>query len=133
MFGILVYPWVYFGMVFACLLWLFSGAPLLVSFVAAKFIETRISIVILLLSTVAYGFLYASVWYEYHTSIDGLAIFGIFGFCILSLPMLIPAWIIVLILDSYYAKKSATDPGTARSTATSPAPLASLDDENVIE
>ena len=107
MFGILVYLWVYFGnMAFACFLWLFSGTPLLVSFVAAKFIETRISIVILLLSTIAYGFLYASVWYEYHTSIDGLAIFGIFSVCIVSLPMQIPAWIIVLILDSYLCEES---------------------------
>ena len=129
------------GVVFWHILWLTNGLPLFFSFLIAKKLEHKIPVVILLVSIITYGIwygfgiLFAIIWHGMiDRSDDILGIISLLSVCFLSLFALIPAWIIALILDSYYEKKTATDPGTAcRNTflaATSPAPFGN---ENVIE
>ena len=98
------------------LIWPFSGTPLLASFLLARKLKHTISTVILLFSTLAY-----SVWFAIMTApiaMDtcGCAVFVFFVIGPLSLPIMIPAWIVVRRLN-----KTTPDPGTAASTPSSPA------------
>ena len=115
--------WVGEGITFCLLLWLFSGSPLVVSLVIAcklKFVfgdklEPAVAPnLVLLFSTIAYAIWYAYMLYCVFTSCDGLAVFGLFGIAIFSLPVMFPVWIIALILDAY-----RPHPGTARGIAAS--------------
>jgi len=92
------------------LLWCFSGPPLVVSFIIAMILKNNSSSLILLVSTVAYG-----IWYFYllhfaltagYLAVIALAYVGIF-----SLPVMIPVWIIVLLLNRHYFKMTH-NPGT---------------------
>ena len=98
-------------------LWLLSGSPLLVSFIISKKLRYTAPAIILLGSTILYAVWYAFILYLTFYAKDltlTIVVVGLF-----SLPVLIPAWIVALLLNAYYVKKSSTDPGTARSTATS--------------
>ena len=121
-------------MILALQCWLcFAGSPLLVSFVLARTYEPRTSCIILILSTIAYG-----VWYFYmvysqsasgwtllpHRELQAISV--LIG--ILSLPMMIPAWITVLLLDAEYANKlldaeyanKTPNPGTTAAPSSPP-------------
>jgi len=116
------------------LIWGYSSLPLIISLVIAKRLKHDIPALLLLGSTFVYGLWYAFAFYSFAVSSAGLACLMIFAVGILSLPVMIPAWITALLLNSYYVKKSSTDPGTTRRdtslAAPSPAPFG---DENVIE
>jgi len=92
------------------ILWFTSGSPLAVSFILA--IKTRyyISSIILFVTTIVY-----SIWYAclLPTVFDGyLGSIVLLFIGILSLPVMIPAWITVLLLNLRYVKKDS-DPGVA--------------------
>ena len=99
------------------ILWLFSGSPLLISFVIAMKSKHNTSSSILLVATIIYVFLYAYAMYQlFYAYLGGLALLAV---GIVSLPVMIPAWIAALLLNRYYATKTP-DPGTAASTPSSP-------------
>ena len=91
-------------------LWLASGFPLAISLVLAKTLRSNNSSIILLVSTIAYGIWYIcvlpTVFFKY---LGALALLFV---GVLALPVMIPAWIAALWLNSYYVKKTP-DPGTA--------------------
>ena len=84
-------------------LWLFSGTPLLVSFVLAIKLKHKIPSVILLVSTIIYGVWFAFVHIQSIDQYMGALMFFFIG--IVSLPVMIPAWITAMTLDAHYAKK----------------------------
>jgi len=93
---------------------LLSGTPLLVSLTLAKNLKYRVSTVILLVSTVTYSIWFTIVCFHVYLAISagrcGCVVMVFFAVGPLSLPVMIPAWITALLLDSHYVKKSATDP-----------------------
>ncbi len=94
---------------FATGLWMFSGSPLLVSLVLALKLKYDPSTVVLLVSTIAYGAWYIMVCYA---SFDGyLGILVLYAVGILSLPVMIPAWVSAGFME--WKAKSNTRPGTA--------------------
>ena len=103
-------------------LWLFSGSPMLVSFIVAKKLKYNVPFLILFVSTVAYGCLFVSAQCLFLTDTNSCTR----GFWLLmplsSLWWMIPTWVTALLLNRYYATKTP-DPGTAARTPSSPAPL----------
>ena len=97
------------SIVIAALLWLFSAPPLIVSLMMAWKLKEGMPSVVILVTTIAYGVLYVCGWCVqwFMTSRDT----GIWFLGVLVLPVMIPVWIVVLILNA-----SLPDPGKARST-----------------
>jgi len=112
-----IIPTFIFSFIIAFGIWLQSGSPLLVSFIISKKLRHTTPAIILLGSTIYYAVWYAFILYLTFYAEDLTLTIVVVG--LLSLPVLIPAWIVVLLLNAYYVKKSSTYPGTARSTATS--------------
>ena len=109
---------IYFGSV----LWLLSGLPAAVSFVVARKLKADIPVIILLVSTTAYGFVFVYYWYR-ALKPDQLLGFLWYGHIVpISLWWMLPAWITALLVNRYYATKTP-DPETAASTPSSPALL----------
>ena len=92
------------GIGIAAVLWLLSGPPLLISLIIALKARSHISAAILLVVTIIYGVAYSGGWCVQYflTSQDT----GIWALGILSLPVMIPAWIAALVLDRHHAKQS---------------------------
>jgi len=103
------------------LIWLLSGSPMLVSLIIAVKSKHNFSLSLLLVSTIAFAIWYGYVLYVSlsHTHFPGLAIV-VTG--VMSLPVMIPAWITVLILNWRYTQTSAT-----------PSPPALLEGENEVQ
>ena len=97
------------SIVIAVLLWSFSAPPLIVSLMMAWKLKEGMPSVVILVTTIAYGVLYVCGWCVqwFMTSRDT----GIWFLGVLVLPVMIPVWIVVLILNA-----SLPDPGKARST-----------------
>ena len=92
------------------ILWLFSGSPLFISFVITLKSKRKTSSGILLVTTIIYVFLYAYAMHQlFYVYLGGLALLVV---GIVSLPVMIPAWITALLLNQYYATKTP-GPGTA--------------------
>ena len=89
--------------------WLFSGSPLLVSFLIALLVKKRISIVVLLVATTVYGILFACVWGLMFIFPAPIVMILAGGIGIAMLPIMLPAWIVALVLNSYYTKKPLVD------------------------
>ena len=85
-------------------LWFTSIFPLVVSLVLAITLRYHISSIILLVSTIAYGIWYASALPTLFFEYLGVVILLYLG--ILSLPVMIPAWIAALLLNRYYVTKT---------------------------
>ena len=77
----------------------------------AKNLEHEISALILLFSTIIYGIAYIGVLCQM-VFVDGWMFVMLFIIGILSLPVMIPAWIAALLLNRYYVTKTP-HPGTA--------------------
>ena len=95
---------------FMSMLWLVSGAPMLISFVIARKLKSAtIPSVILLTLTVAFG-LWFIFWFIYWWSLvipdpRGCNGFIILGIGLGSLWWMLPTWIVVLVLNRCYAKR----------------------------
>ena len=98
------------SIVIATLLWLFSAPLLIVSLIVALKLKYNSPVVVILVTTIVYGMIYVFGWSVqwFVTSRDT----GIWFLGVLSLPVMFPAWIAALWLNSYYVKKTP-DPGTA--------------------
>ncbi len=91
----------------------YTGWPLVVSLFIAKKLKYHIPAIILLVSTIAYGILYAfSVYLIFKSPCPYMAII-LFTISIWSLPVTYPAWAIARALDEYYYGLEALNPGTA--------------------
>ncbi len=101
----------------------FYATPYLITFLLARYQQRGISQIILLLTSLIHGawivylFVAALILYPDPQSPIGLVFGGI-----ASLLVLFPLWIIASGLNYYYVNKEITRPGTARGTASSPAP-----------
>jgi len=93
------------GLIALGLWWLFSGSPLLVSFLIAFLIKKRISIIVLLVATTVYGILFACVWGLMFIFPAPIVMILACGIGIATLPLMLPAWITAYVLDRNYAKK----------------------------
>ena len=92
-----------FAVVLGILHFPFGCAPFIVSFVLAKKLKDKAALGILLVSTVACSIWYIYWWEAAMWSSGGIIVF--FGFAaILSLPVMLPAWITALILNWRYTK-----------------------------
>ena len=100
-----VFLWWHDNIALALVVWVFSGSPLVISFVSAINVERHLSLIILFVSTIAYCILYIFQWYAVLSSSDGLAVFGLFAIGIFASPVMIPAWIAAYVLDRNYTKK----------------------------
>jgi len=83
----------------ATLLWFFSSFPLLVAYFVSKNLQCKIPITILLCSAVAYGIAYVGALCH-----DDIRYFVVIGF--MSLPVLLPLWIIAFVIDWRCRKKN---------------------------
>ena len=93
--------------------WLFSSTPMLVSFMIARTVNLRIlSNLILLVTAIAYGIFYVLMlsFVIPDISPEAPAVVMFMAFGILSLPVMIPAWIIALVLNRHYPKQSEPQP-----------------------
>ena len=94
------------GIGIAAVLWLLSGPPLLISLLISLKTRSRISAAILLVATIIYGIAYSGGWCaQYFLTYQDI---GIWALGILSLPVMLPAWIIAVLLNWHYAKQSET-------------------------
>ena len=91
--------------------------PLIIPYIMAKIVKHDTSLGILFISTGAYASFYFLVAItSSSTYFCGLRLFVL---SLLSIPVMIPAWIVALLLNVYYTKKSVTDPGIAQGIALS--------------
>jgi hypothetical protein len=84
--------------------WLTSGSPLVVSFILAKVLKYHISSIIILASTIAY-----SIWYICVLPTVFFEDFGVLVLlcvAILSLPVMIPAWIAAIVIEIRHRRKN---------------------------
>ena len=94
--------------------WFLSSLPPVVSFFIARKLEYTLPAGIILCLTLVYAGVYLNGLYRCFVG-SGTVLEALF-IGVLLLPVMIPAWIVALVLDLSYAKKSATVPGIARST-----------------
>ena len=80
-------------------LWFYSSWPLLISFVIAKRLKDDAPAFLLLASTIVYGIWYAYALYQALTAYLGVLLLVYAG--VMSLPVMIPVWIIVLLMNAY--------------------------------
>ena len=95
---------------FMSMLWLVSGSPMLISFVIARRLKSATTpSVILLISTVAFGLWFIYWWSLVMPDPRGCNGFIILGIGLGSLWWMLPAWIIAMVLNAHYTKKSLAD------------------------
>ena len=82
----------------ATLIWLLSGSPLLVSFVLAIMLRDKNSSDILLASTIFYGICYGLACCVALFEFMGTIL--LLGIGIMSLPVMIPVWVIAYVSDT---------------------------------
>ena len=87
------------------LIWLFSGTPLLVSFIFALKLKRKFSLVILLFVTIAYSLWFVTVSSGVAADTCGCAIFVFFVIGPMSLIVMLPAWITAYVLNRRYTKQ----------------------------
>ena len=109
----------FFLFFFAVGIWLWTVWPLVVSLCIAKTLKYRISAVILFVPTIVYCILYIISFCMMSKNPYGYGAIGFVFISILSLPMMLPAWVIALVLNLHYTKKSTSNPGTAIRTVSS--------------
>ena len=92
---------------FALVAWIFSGTPLVISLIITASVKSRDSLLILLVSSIAYSIWFVYMWHEFTIGIKGcgLAALILFGIGPLSLPVMGPAWFFALVLNRDYAQK----------------------------
>jgi hypothetical protein len=93
----------------AVFIWFLNGSPVFVSYCVAREIKFEIPAVILLVSAIAYGLLYVLGVYDCISCLTELpGYYGLFFAClgILTFPVALPTWIIVLRLNSHYIRKA---------------------------
>ncbi|MCL2745113.1 MAG: hypothetical protein FWE67_14815 [Planctomycetaceae bacterium] len=85
------------------------NVPLLIHGFILRFVKRPASQVVLLVSTIAYGIPIAcGIWYAFvFRSSSSLPELGLFLACIFSLSVMIPAWIIVIVVEKRNRKKNA--------------------------
>ena len=98
------------------IIWVFTSSPLVISCGISSALKHPVSLVILLISTIVYGFWFIFGWYLVFVHYCGLGSHGISLFYIApsSLYWMIPAWILAWKINSYHVKKTPANPGTAR-------------------
>ena len=106
-------------MLATCAVWLFTGSPLAVSFIITCKSKRIPPLVVILASIIIYGVFYG---WGYTCMESEFAPLSLVTANTCSLSVMIPAWIIVLLLNWRYVTKTP-EPGMERSTAVSPAPL----------
>jgi len=95
------------------LIWLFSGSPMLVSSIFALFLKHPVSLIVLLVSTIGYGLWFVYGWCQ---ALDrNCCMSGLFLLSIApgSLPVMIPAWILVAYRHVCCDQKTNDHPDTA--------------------
>ena len=95
--------------------WFLSSLPPIVSFFIARKLKCALPAGIILCLTLVYAGVYLFGLYRCFFVGSGTALEALF-IGVLLLPVMIPAWIVVLLLNAYYTKKSATVLGIARGT-----------------
>jgi len=89
--------------------WFFNGSPLVVSLIVAVMLRHNTSTTILLVSTIAYGLWYVSMWYSILDA-NEITFVGFVILCfasgLLDFSVMIPVWTIAIRLDRRYAKKA---------------------------
>ena len=85
--------------------WIFTALPLAAPYFAAKYLEYNVPIMILLVSTIIYGILYALTWFRALFLDGNCFLFGVWPFVII-----LPALAIAMLLDLYYVRKNAPVP-----------------------
>ena len=87
---------------------LLSVSPMVVSFIVARRLKYDIPALILLVSTITFCFLFVYSQCGYLADSGGNCMQALWLFTpFVSLYWLIPTWIVVLLLNSYYVKKNA--------------------------
>jgi hypothetical protein len=105
------------------LLWLFTGSPLVVSLIIAVKVKHTVPSLVLLVSTIGYALWYILSWSIAMNAGHCMAGMSVIAIAPCSLVLMIPVWIATVSVNSSCVKQTISDPGTARSTAPSPAPL----------
>ena len=97
----------------------FCGFPLIVSIMVSLYSKHALSHIFSMVASILYGYCFAAYCIHlWHGMGNGLVLFMI---GILFLPVLLPLWILASLLNARYVKKTTSNPGTARSTASFPA------------
>ena len=91
-----------FGFTVGILHFIFGCPPFVISFVLAKKLKNNVSAGIILISTIAWGVWYVVYWWEGASWSASTLVVVFFGATILSLPVMLPAWITALILNWHY-------------------------------
>jgi hypothetical protein len=87
-------------------IWLFSGSPLLVSFVLTIVLKSRESTIILLVSTIIYGVWFALLSVGILLDGCGCAFFVFYAIGLFALPGMLLLWIAADIVDRRYQEKA---------------------------
>ena len=90
------------------IVFMFSGCPLIGSLIIAVSLKYRMPILMLFVSTIVYGFLYILIAFIIFSVRVGDVCGMLLNVGILSLPIMIPVWIIALVID--YHKKNPLTP-----------------------
>jgi len=83
----------------------FTALPLLISSLIVKYLKYNISLVILLVSTIAYSIWYIFLWLLLFVNIQNYLLFFV-----IPIFVTIPAWIIAYFVDWRYRKKNQPTP-----------------------
>jgi uncharacterized protein with PQ loop repeat len=87
---------------------LLIGFPMIISTIIVPKLEFNISVMILLVSTIAFGIWTIYAWYMQifiYRSSPGIYLIPIF-----AIPVMLPAWVAALLLNGLYAGKAAFPP-----------------------
>jgi len=90
------------------IVFMFSGCPLIGSLIITVSLKYRMPILMLFVSTIVYGFLYILIAFIIFSVRVGDVCGMLLNVGILSLPIMIPVWIIALVID--YHKKNPLTP-----------------------